>query len=348
MKYLSLLVVIISFISCGAPTEQNSEEKIETIVNKSYDFRLVFASCNDQEREQPLWKPIIENKPDVFVWGGDNVYADTEDMSKMKADYDKVRAEPDYIELSQQTKITGTWDDHDYGKNDAGVEWEHKEAAKDLLLDFLKVPENDVRRSREGVYTSETYTTPKGSVKLILLDTRTFRDSLLKSNDPNLRYDAWEGSEGGTILGEAQWNWLEEELKDDRANFTLLVTSIQFLNDQHGWEKWGNHPSEVAKMKEVLAAAQAKNIVMLSGDRHMAEISVAEIEGLNYPLIDFTSSGLTHTYIDGATEGNPMRISNVIKKLNFGILLFNFEKNEITFELRGRDNFLFEQHLQQY
>jgi alkaline phosphatase D len=348
MKYFSLLLVITSFISCGEPTEHNSEEENKDLTSPSYDYRMVFASCNDQDREQPLWKPIIENTPDLFVWGGDNVYADTDDMAKMKADYDKVWANSDYKTLTEQTTITGTWDDHDFGKNDAGVEWEHKEAAKDLLLDFLKVPENDVRRTREGVYTSEMYKTPKGSIKLILLDTRTFRDSLHKSEDPNLRYDAWEGSEGGTILGAAQWNWLEEELQDDSANFTLIVTSIQFLNDQHGWEKWGNHPSEVDKMKEVLVAAKAKNIALLSGDRHMAEISVADIEGLNYPLIDFTSSGLTHTWVDGATEGNPFRISNVIKRLNFGVLLFNFEKNQITFELRGKDNFLYEQHLQQY
>lgn len=348
MKYLSLLLVILSIISCGKPTAHNSEEKKEALISESFDYRLVFASCNDQDREQPLWKPIMENEPDLFIWGGDNIYADTEDMAKMKADYDKVWANTDYKALTEQTIITGTWDDHDYGKNDAGVEWAHKEAAQTLLLDFLKVPENDIRRTREGVYTSEMYSTPKGRIKLILLDTRTFRDSLKKSIDPNLRYDAWEGSEGGTILGDAQWNWLEEELQDDSANFTLIVTSIQFLNDQHGWEKWGNHPSEVAKMKEKLVAAKAKNIVLLSGDRHMAEISVGEIEGLNYPLIDFTSSGLTHTWIDGATEGNPLRISNVIKRLNFGVLLFNFEKNQITFQLRGEDNFLYEQHLQQY
>ena len=348
MKYLSLFVVILCCISCEKPVENNSKEKKEIVVTGNYDFRLVFASCNDQNREQPLWKPIIANKPDLFVWGGDNIYGDTEDMTKMKTEYDKVWAHPDYQTLSQQTVITGTWDDHDFGKSDGGAEWEYKEAAKELLLDFLKVPENDVRRTREGVYTSEMYSTPKGSIKLILLDTRTFRDSLKKSNQPNMRYEAWDPTDGGTVLGEEQWIWLEEELKDDTANFTLIVTSIQFLNDQHGWEKWGNHPNEVVKMKEALARAKAKNIVMLSGDRHMAEISVTEITGLSYPLIDFTSSGLTHTYIDGATERNPMRISNVIKRLNFGVLLFNFEKNRITFEFRGKDNFLYEQHVRQF
>jgi len=335
-------------IACGESPENASEVKKEVKSAKSEDYILVFASCNDQERPQRLWKPILQNQPDLFVWGGDNIYADTEDMAKMKADYDKVWAQPDYTELAQQTAITGTWDDHDYGANDAGVEFQYKEESKKLLLDFLQVPENDIRRTRPGVYTAETYETPKGSIKLLLLDTRTFRDSLQKSKDPNLRYDAWKGSEGGTILGEAQWEWLEQELQDNAANFTLIVTSIQFLSDQHGWEKWGNHPSEVEKMKQVLTEAKANNIVLLSGDRHLAEVSVTTLPGMSYPLVDFTASGLTHTYIDSPTEGNPHRVSNVVKRINFGVLRFDFDVNQIVFEIRGEDNFLYERFVQYY
>jgi len=347
MRYIIAFLVLFLAVSCKKDSVNSSEVK-ERKPNMNYDYTLVFASCNDQDREQPLWRPIIDHKPDLFVWGGDNIYADTDDMTKMKADYDKLAAHPDYRELASKTVITGTWDDHDFGKNDAGVEWEYKEAAKELFLDFLKVPADDIRRTREGVYTSETFTTPKGSIKIIHLDTRTFRDSLQKSSQPNLRYDAWQEGEGGTVLGAAQWQWLENELQEDTANFTLIVSSIQFLNDQHGWEKWGNHPSEVQKMKELLSQAKAKNIIILSGDRHMAEISVAELPGWDYPLIDFTSSGLTHTFIDGATEGNPYRISNVIKRINFSVIRFNFEKEVVTFEIRGENDFLYEQHLQQY
>ena len=348
MKIIFSCLLFCVLCSCGESLEKPSAAKEASQGNIGDDYTMVFASCNDQDRPQPLWKPILQNEPDLFVWGGDNVYADTEDMSKMKSDYDKVLAQANYKELIKQTAITGTWDDHDYGANDAGVEFEYKEESKKLLLDFLQVPENDIRRTRPGVYTAETYETPKGSIKLLLLDTRTFRDSLQKSKDPNLRYDPWKGSEGGTILGEAQWEWLEQELQDETPSFTLIVTSIQFLSDQHGWEKWGNHPSEVEKMQQLLLAAKAKNIAMLSGDRHLAEVSVATLPGMSYPLVDFTASGLTHTYIDTPTEGNPYRVSNVVKRINFGVLRFDFDENQIIFEIRGEDNFLFERFVQQY
>lgn len=43
------------------------------------------------------------------------------------------------------------WDDHDYGD---GVEFAHKVMAKELFLDFWKVPANDIRRARGGIYDS--------------------------------------------------------------------------------------------------------------------------------------------------------------------------------------------------
>ncbi|NND63780.1 MAG: alkaline phosphatase family protein [Flavobacteriaceae bacterium] len=345
MKQFLLICTILSLFSC---VESNSEAVNMGDPEDSSDFTLVFASCSDQEREQPLWGPIVETNADLFVWGGDNVYSDTDDMEKMKNDYNKAFNHPKYSELRAMTTITGTWDDHDYGLNDAGSEWSKKQQAKDIFLDFLEVPEEDVRRKRAGVYTSEMYQTEKGSLKLILLDTRWFRDSLRKSSNPNWRYDPWEENSNLTILGDEQWNWLENELKDGKPDFTLIVSSIQFLSDNHGWEKWANFPSEVKRMETLLKSAVSRNVLFLSGDRHLAEISVATYPEISYPIVDFTSSGMTHTWIDGATESNAYRISNVVKRLNFGVLKFDFENEEVTYEIRGEDNFLYERHIQKY
>ena len=131
MKLLAFSMFVLCVLSCQNVAEINSEEKQNEHSVQKADFTLVFASCNDQDREQPLWTPIIESNPDLFIWGGDNIYADTEDMSKMEADYQKVWAEPEYKSLAKNTIITGTWDDHDFGKNDAGVEWEWKKEAQD-------------------------------------------------------------------------------------------------------------------------------------------------------------------------------------------------------------------------
>jgi alkaline phosphatase D len=347
--FLFFLLGIIVITSCNEKKpEIISIKETDSVASSSVDFTIVFASCNDQDREQPLWNPILENEPDLFIWGGDNIYADTSDMLKMESDYRKQRFNPDYAKLVQSTKVIGTWDDHDYGLNDAGVEWEHKEGAKELFLDFLDFPFDDPLRAQKGTYYSRKYTTSKGAIKVILLDTRYFRDSLRKSRKEGWRYEAWGLNEGGTVLGKAQWNWLENELKDESAQYTLIVSSIQFLADEHGWEKWGNHPSEVNKMYETFKKAKSKNILIVSGDRHLAEFSINKEAELPYDLVDFTTSGLTHTYPDSPDTPNRHRVGRVIKDLNFGVLQFNIEGQKVHFEVRGVDNEILEKLDVQY
>ena len=347
MKKTALLLLLIVLYSCN---EKQVDKTATLAIAKPFtsDFSIVFASCNDQDRDQPLWKPILANAPDVFIWGGDNVYADTADMDSMAADYNKVWAHPDYAELASKTEIIGTWDDHDYGKNDAGIEWSMKDEAQQVFLDFLKVPEDDPLRIQEGVYHTKKYKTEKGSIKVILLDTRYFRTAMNKSTVEGRRYEPWPESHDGSVLGDVQWAWLENELQDESADFNLIVSSIQLLSYEHGWEKWGNFPSEVDKMIDMVQAAKSKNILFLSGDRHQAEFSSMYKEGFKYPIVDFTSSGLTHVFPDSPTENNEYRSMDVIKALNFGLLKFDFDTKTVQMSIRGEDDNVFQTMVQEY
>ncbi|MEP6261638.1 MAG: alkaline phosphatase D family protein [Gillisia sp.] len=346
---VSLLFLILN--SCGPskttdyPVPESRDPQSENTLSNTADFIIAFGSCNRQNLPQPLWDPILQNNPDVFIWGGDNVYADTDDMEKLENDYKIQKNQPGYRKLVASTKVLATWDDHDYGLNDGGKDWEYKEKSQQKFLDFLDVPNTDSRRSREGVYHSEIYNTPKGSVKVIILDTRYFRSDLLKSETPGQRYDP---SYEGTILGEEQWRWLEKELSESKANFNILVSSIQILAAEHGFETWGNFPSEVDKLKELLISTQAKNVLLLSGDRHISEFSRTQVEGLQFPLVDFTSSGLTHTYTSFTGEPNQFRTGEVVSDLSFGVLLIDFDTNTVTMQMRGRDNILQQELIEKY
>lgn len=43
------------------------------------------------------------------------------------------------------SQVIGTWDDHDYGLNDAGKEFSRKVTNQRLLLDFLGEPQDSPR-----------------------------------------------------------------------------------------------------------------------------------------------------------------------------------------------------------
>lgn len=344
IKHPHILLLLLSiFHSCGflKSTGEDLVQKKES----STDLIIAFGSCNKQDLPQPLWKPILENNPDVFIWGGDNIYADTDDMMEMEAYYNLQKANEDYAELVTSTNILATWDDHDYGKNDAGEEYEYKQESQQKFLDFLDVPVNDERRSREGVYHSENYETENGTVKIILLDTRYFRSPLEESEDISKRYDP---DNDGTILGRQQWQWLEKELRNSNAQFNIIVSSIQFLSAEHGFETWANFPAEVEKLKSLIVETEAENVVILSGDRHISEFSKTELTGIDYPLVDFTSSGLTHTYSSFSGEPNKYREGEVISELSFGLLFIDLKNSSIKMQMRGEGNVLQQELVQTY
>lgn len=333
------LIAITNFFSCSS-IPKNMELKTE----KS-DFIIAFGSCNKQSKTNILWKEIAKNEPNLWIWGGDNIYADTEDMTKMREDYQELRNQQGYLQLTKNIPVLATWDDHDYGLNDAGIEFTKKKESQELFLDFFDVPKNDSRRKREGIYHSQIFSTKKGSIKVIVLDTRYFRTSLTKA--ANKRYQPNIFGEG-TILGADQWNWLENELKISKTDFTIIVSSIQFLSSEHGFETWGNFPHEIEKMKNLIKKTASKNVLFLSGDRHISEFSRDTIEGLNYPIIDFTSSGLTHSYTSYSGEPNKFRVKEVVKEISFGLLLIDFDKKSIVMQMRGDKNILLQELKQVY
>jgi alkaline phosphatase D len=115
------------------------------------------------------------------------------------------------------------------------------------------------------------------------------------------------------------------------------VSSIQVLSNEHGFETWGNFPHEVDALKKMIVASKAKGVMVLSGDRHISEFSKTNVENLAYPLIDFTSSGLTHTYSSYTGEPNPYRVGEVVSIVSFGTLDFDFEKQQVLCTMIGDD-----------
>lgn len=307
---------------------------------------IAFGSCNNQNQPQPLWQPILGNDPDLWVWLGDNIYGDTHDMRAMQGMYAKQKSNPGYQSLLQEVPVIGIWDDHDYGINDGGKNYTHKQKSRDLMLEFLDVSAEDPIRNREGGYTAYTFGPEDKQVKIILLDTRYFRDTLLSAQDGKKRYAP---NAEGDILGKTQWQWLEYELKNSKASINIIGSSIQVISEEHGYEKWANFPKSRQMLFDLIANSGAQGIVFLSGDRHIAEISRYQIEGMAYPVYDITSSGLTHVWED-AEEGNQHRVGDLVTALNFGIITIDWDKKplEVTYQIKGENNREFLQETVQY
>lgn len=339
-KNLLYLAATILFFSCGKKAEEKKEPTVATAPEITIS-KIAFGSCTHQHDSLQMWDEIRDQNPGLIILTGDNIYSDTHNMDTLKKEYDFQKNRADYQAMINTAPVIGIYDDHDYGVNDGGKTYPKKKESKALLLDFLDVPKDNEVYNHEGAYQSYTYN--GGKLKVILLDTRYFRDTLEIDTETAARYLA---NAGGDILGEEQWTWLEKELKESKADINLIISSIQIIPEEHLYEKWANFPSARKRFFDLISATQPKGAILISGDRHMAEISKMELENLPYPLYEITSSGLTHTWSTDNPEANKYRVKNKIAKKNYGLLEFKYEDNKVqtTIEIKGNEDSTFLRH----
>ncbi len=337
---IALMIIIPLTMRKTGQSSPGVDHGLKSISQNTSDFKIAFGSCNKTNLPNRLWDDVMATKPDLWIWGGDNIYADTDDAIKLREMYQDQNRIPGYQELKGQVPIIGTWDDHDYGKNDGGTEFIAKKESEQEFFNFMGVSKEDPIRKQQGVYSAHEYKQTNGSIKILVLDTRYFRTPL--TSDPSLKKRFKPNVYGeGALLGEVQWQWLESELKNSLADFNVIVSSIQFLSKEHGFECWGNFPHEVERLEKLLVASRARGVIILSGDRHISEFSRTTVPGMDYPLIDFTSSGLTHVYSRFKGEPNAYRVGAVVAKESFGLLQFDLNAKKVFFGMLGDDGRLY-------
>ncbi|HIN96014.1 MAG TPA: DUF4976 domain-containing protein, partial [Planctomycetes bacterium] len=298
--------------------------------------RIMFGSCIKQDKPMPIFKTIQSKQPEMFIFLGDNIYADTADMKVMKAKYDKLAADPGFSGLLETCPILATWDDHDYGENDAGASYSKRLESQRIFADFWKLPRQAAPRQRPGVYDAHVYG-PKGQrTQVILLDTRYFRGPL-KRGEKRVGGPYYPTTDATiTMLGEDQWKWLEQQLRVP-AEIRIIATSIQYIAESAGQETWSNIPLERARLLKLIKQTKANGILMISGDRHWAEI--ASLPGpTGYPLYDITSSSLNQPHGRGTPTINQYRdVPETYHQVNFGTILVDWQQSDPTIQLQILD-----------
>lgn len=297
--------------------------------------RIAFGSCANQDEPQPILRTVLEWKPDLLIYLGDNIYGDTDDMELLKSKYAKLGSKPEFQSLRANVPIIATWDDHDYGKNDSGKDFLFKQESKEIFLEFWSEPNPSPRRDREGIYVSYRFVDPTlgKTLQIILLDTRSFRDQPLRAPFSSWKNDYLPDTDPNkTLLGEAQWAWLEERLREP-ADLRIIASSIQFAHEHNGWESWTNFPRELIKMVDLIKKTKANGVLFISGDVHWGELSILKVPDC-YPLHDVTASGLNKDWANVEPNGN--RFGDACMDFHFGMLEIDWSDTP-SVEMRVHD-----------
>jgi len=303
---------------------------------------IAFGSCLRQWNKQPVWDGVLSMDPKLFIFSGDNVYSDSGPFIflpqpyRIGKAYEQLAEDKGFRRLRSSVPILATWDDHDYGQDNAGEEYRHKVASKQHFMDFFDIPESAPMRTRPGIYAAHKVEIGGVHVQVILLDTRTFRSRLymVPANEYCPRpHAAPDTDETVTMLGEEQWEWLEHQLQHP-AEVRLLVSSIQVIPEEHCFEKWANFPNERERLLDALKNASG-DVVIISGDRHLGEIS--SHGGNDKVIYEVTSSGLNSAGA-GFGEVNRYRLFPENVRLDhFGVIDVKRTEGKVALSLQLRD-----------
>ena len=237
------------------------------------------------------------------------MYVKNRTLDALEVAYSNLLSNDHYDSFVENTKlklVDGIWDDHDLGVNDAGILPDRLDRAN-LYTNFLGLSGSEGSGNvedwtsqvseREGLYhvrNVDTRDEEGGAfMKIIFLDTRYARAphyirSLGEISLPGTALIAAAlrvsytflglgSSYFASMLGEKQWTWLEETLRESERNgeadYHVIVSSVQVLTTNPAVESWGHFPVEKSRLLSLLAKINPKGAVLLSGDVHHGEVA---------------------------------------------------------------------------
>lgn len=303
--------------------------------------RIGFGSCLRQDRPAPILDALAKDAPQLFLMIGDNIYGDVRgqggedpELNSLLAAYAGLAIRADWQRFRAANRFHATWDDHDFGENDAGATFPWEPRTRDVFHAFWGSSVLANQKGHAGVYGSTVYGPEGRRVQVILLDTRTFRSDLTRAEPAEgetFRPYVPDTDPAKTMLGAEQWAWLEGELREP-AELRLVISSIQAVALTHPFEKWANLPRERERLFGLIAATGANGVVMLSGDRHRGLLSI-ETEGVPYPIHDLTSSALNQPSRTRGVETDRTSQGDYFTEANAGDIRIDWQTGTVTLAL---------------
>jgi alkaline phosphatase D len=304
-------------------------------------MRIAVASCSNYTNGffTAYGKIAERNDLDVVVHLGDYIYeGGGEDLREHQpnqeiwqlSDYRERHAQykldPDLIRAHQQYPWVTVWDDHETANNsyETGAaahdategSWsERKAEGTQAYFEWMPI--------RPDTSGSIYRTFQLGNLaELIMLDTRLEgRDKQIQDFQNN---QAQAMDSMRTLLGEAQFQWLSNELKQSQAQWKLLGNQVMmapleanvppFFEGAINSDQWDGYAYERQRLFDTLTANNINNTVVMTGDIHTnwaCDLPLANYEpdsGQNTAGVEFVDISIT------ASNTGPLDLPSAISQ----------------------------------
>ena len=250
----------------GRSVAEADIQRIRTAPPPDQPARTVLAmgSCASSTEFFDVWTQIAANNIDALMLLGDTPYIDNRQLSVNRIRHREFLSIPTLAEMGASTPVWGTWDDHDFGGNDTDGKISNKRLIRKAFAEYRA--QKQFGDGEHGVYTKFR----RGPVEVFMIDPRYFSQTEPSPVD----------ARKPTCLGQTQWQWLRDGLKESTAPFKLLATGM-IWDDKKNREKddWNTYSHEREAIFDFIGGNRIGGVVLIGGDIHVSR-------HLKYPMKD--------------------------------------------------------------
>ena len=240
-------------------------------------FRLAITSCMKIGRPQGSWNILLEEQPDLHLTVGDTHYADTTNPTVQLEHHLTYRREKEFAKVLQQVPTYAIWDDHDFGPNDSDGTAKGKEFSLAGWKQAWPNPPSGTSDTPGAFFKFS-----RGDVDFFVVDGRYHRSPSRSLDDDKKR-----------MLGDAQFAWLLEGLKNSKAKFKIIASgSVLDHSKSDGWRifTFSRH-----RLFDAIKKEKISGVMYIGGDIHKSLVwQHHESDRVGYPMIEIISSGVTN------------------------------------------------------
>jgi alkaline phosphatase D len=245
------------------------------LARKAQRVSVGFVSCVDIE-PNGIWREMNKLKLDAVCLMGDTPYIDKSDLSSVRSRHRKLLQLPDLASLGKHTSIIGTWDDHDFGRNNGNGRnmMKGKANTRRGFVDYRA--HSQYGNGREGVY----HKVDLGMIEVFLLDPRYFSQTEPSPVDKTKP----------TCFGKEQWEWLLKNLRESKAPFKVLAMGAIWQDKKNSeTDDMFTYWYERDALLDFVKKEKISGVTLLGGDIHVAR-HLIHPQRAGYDLHDFIIS----------------------------------------------------------
>lgn len=285
------------------------ERFLQAVDLKNRNARFAIMSCMNAGKSvrNDIWQSAQISELDYLFFIGDTVYGDELFSHSSKLLWSKFvdgRKAIPFYHWKHLKPVIGVWDDHDYGKNDAGGSYKNKNKNLEIFKAFF-AQDPDNRSLFSGPGCSSFF--KAFGQNFVFLDNRFFR--ALKYQDGSLSF-----------LGVDQINFVTDLVYKNPAPTFCFEGSPWFGRTE---KSLGTSYESVSRQEQeaFFKVMRSWNVPVLlgGGDLHFSEISKVDKKHLGFETYEIVSSCM-HSGTKSRFYDNPNAHLNGYLKENFIVL----------------------------